>query len=504
MTKNDAGFRTRFRKYCRIAARWLGSNTFFGVVLGIFIAQALWIAWSGAYSMAYDEFFHLGIIQEYAKGWTPFIHQPAGPAVLGALERDPSFLYHYLMSFPYRIITEVWHSFAAQIIALRILNIGIFVWGLVLYCKLLLRAGLSRKSTHTVLLFFTLVPTVLMVALQVNYDAMMFLASGAALLLAVSATLTLRHDHKIQPVQLLALIAVLMAGSIVKYAFLPLAAAIGVFMVTQLLLAFRRRQISWQGIMQECRAAIRRSTTWLIVVAFVVVGILFAQRIGGNIIRYHTPAPDCSVVLSLEECKVHAPYGRNQKYKENNLATAITTTDRLSYPVTWYKKMLQESFFAIGPEQLSYPYGKPLPTAYAAGIIIVPVMLTIILISIVRLWRNPIWQLFIVSVATYTSALFFRNYSEYIELGVPVAIHGRYIIYLMPLVAALAVASAQTYLRGRGRQIVYATTAVLLTLMVLGGGWLPYMIRSADNWLWPHAAPVNRTIRSVLWQIIPK
>ena len=504
MTTKGRAFRPRLQRYGQRINVWLSSRTFFWFIIGIFTVQALWIAWSGIYSMAYDEFFHLGIIQEYAKGWTPFIHQPTGPAVLGALERDPSFLYHYLMSFPYRIVTEVWHTFAAQIIALRVLNIGIFVWGLVLYRKLLLRVGLSRKITHIILLFFTLIPTVLMVAVQINYDAMMFLASGAALLLAVNITLALRHDHEIRPVQLIALTAVLMAGSIVKYAFLPLAAAIGVFTIVQVLLAFRRNQLSWQSIAQECMEAMRRYTTWLVVLACVIVGILFAQRIGGNIIRYHTPAPDCSVVLSLEECKAHAPYGRNQKYKDNDLAAAITTLNKLNYPINWYKKMIQESFFAIGPEQLGYPYGAPLPTAYTAGKIIVPTMLVIILISLVRLWRNPIWQLFIIVIVSYTSVLFFRNYSEYVELGVPVAIHGRYVIYLMPLVAALAVAGAHTYLRGRGRRLVYTTVAVLLTLMVLGGGWLPYMIRSADNWLWPHAAPVNRTIRSVLWQIIPK
>ena len=128
MTKNSQKYRGKLAQYCHVIGVWLGSNTFFAIILGIFVAQALWIAWSGAFSMAYDEFFHLGIIQEYAKGWTPFIHQPSGPAVLGALERDPSFLYHYLMSFPYRIVVATLHTLTEQVIALRIINIGLFVW----------------------------------------------------------------------------------------------------------------------------------------------------------------------------------------------------------------------------------------------------------------------------------------------------------------------------------------------------------------------------------------
>lgn len=504
MTKNGHNYRAKFGQFCHIISVWLGSNRFFGVILAVFIAQALWIAWSGIYSMAYDEFFHLGIIQEYAKGWTPFVHQPAGPAALGALERDPSFLYHYLMSFPYRIITAVWHTFAAQIIALRLLNIGFFVWGLVLYRKVLLRAGLSKRTTHIILLFFTLIPTVLMVAVQVNYDAMMFLASAAALLLAVNLTHAIRREGKILPIQSIALITILMAGSIVKYAFLPLAAAIGIFIVVQVFLAFRRAQLSWRSITHEAGLVRRRPLSWFVLICFMAVSVLFAQRIGGNILLYHTPAPDCSVVLDLETCKAHAPYGRNQKYKDRHLAASLTMTNKLGYPITWYNKMLKESFFAIGPEQLGYPYGAPLPTAFAVGNIIAPAMVILTLIGAVRLWRNPVWQLFIIVTIAYTGVLFARNYSEYLTLGVPVAIHGRYVIYVIPLMAALAAVTLAKYLRHKWRVFAYGAITVLFMLILLGGGWLPYIIRSADNWMWPHAVPVNRTVRSILWQVIPK
>ena len=345
MTKNSQNHRGKLAQLCHVIGVWLGSNTFFAIILGIFIAQALWIAWSGAFSMAYDEFFHLGIIQEYAKGWTPFIHQPAGPAVFGALERDPSFLYHYLMSFPYRIVVASLHTFTEQVIALRVLNIGLFVWGLFIYRKLIIRAGVSRRVAHIILLFFTLIPTVLMVAVQINYDNLMFVASGAALLLTVTITLALRRTKTILPMQSILLLTVLMAGSIVKYAFLPLAVTIGAFLIVQAVLAFRRKDISWQSIMSETVTALRRPLGWIAITGFVAVGILFAQRIGGNIILYHNPAPNCGVVLSEARCKAHAAYGRNEDYKANNYAAYVTTKNKQLYPKFWYTQMMQESFF---------------------------------------------------------------------------------------------------------------------------------------------------------------
>lgn len=504
MTKNSQDFRGKMAQYCRIIGTWFSSNTFFVIILGIFVAQALWIAWSAAYSMAYDEFFHLGIIQEYAKSWTPFIHQPAGPAVLGALERDPSFLYHYLMSFPYRVIATAWHTLTPQIIALRLLNIGLFVWGLTLYRKLLVRAGLSRRVTHIILLFFTLIPTVLMVAVQINYDSLMFVASGAALLLAVNITHELHSGKTIPALQAISLLTVLMAGSIVKYAFLPLAVAIGLFMILQVFLTFHRKKITWSSIAAKYSKELQRPLGWITIVGFLVVGTLFAQRIGGNVIMYHNPAPDCSAVLTLEQCKGHAAYGRNENYKNSNLAALITTENKRSYPKFWYEQMLNESFFAIGPRELAYPYSAPLPSAYKAGEFIMAAMIAAILFGALRLLRNPIWQLFSLSILVYTGVLFARNYSEYVKLGMPVAIHGRYIIYFMPLLAAMAVDSVNRYVRSWGRYIVYGSVTILLGMMIMGGGWLPYIIRSADTWMWPYAAPINRTVRSALWQYIPK
>src|SRR5580692_8418743 len=95
---------TKQSSYRRRAVALIGSRRFFWGIVALLVLQAVWIACSGRYPMAFDEDFHLGIIRLYAHHLSPFWNgQPAGADAFGAVSRDPSYLYHYLMSFPYRL-----------------------------------------------------------------------------------------------------------------------------------------------------------------------------------------------------------------------------------------------------------------------------------------------------------------------------------------------------------------------------------------------------------------
>ena len=492
--------------YCgRHVWTFLGSKPFFGIILGLFAAQALWLAWSGLYSMAFDEFFHYGLIQEYAKGWTPFIAQPGGPAVFGAVAHDPSFLYHYLMSFPYHLIAVIWHTELAQILVLRVMNIALFMGGLVMYWKLIMTTGLSRRTANIIMLFFTLLPTVVVLAPQINYDNMTFLVSGASLLLAAKIIMALHHTEQPHPLALIGLVALLLAGSIVKYTFLPLAIVIGLFVLWRFIVSFVRKDVQmtqlWQSLFTQCK----RPFGIMLIISLMLSAGLFMQRIGGNVIRYGTPSPECSAVLPLEQCLGHAAYARNERYQQNNYAAKVTEKDKKLYPKRWYRKMLKESFFAVGPRELDYPAGYPLPTAYKAGRIIIWTMALLIAVNIIWLWRkHPIWQLFLLASVVYGGTLYLFNYSEYLRLGVVVAIHGRYIIYIMPLLAALAAVSLGRFVKVKWRWAVHVALLPLLIMMLYGGGMLPFIIRSADTWMFPHAVQANNRLRSFLWEKIPQ
>src|ERR1700733_14621302 len=121
------------KKYSQTIITWLGTRQFFILVLALFLVEAVWIAVSGRYPMAFDEDFHLGIIQIYAHHLSPFFaSQPPNADAYGAVARDPSYLYHYLMSFPWRLITALTHNFVAQVIFMRMFSVAFFAIGLVL------------------------------------------------------------------------------------------------------------------------------------------------------------------------------------------------------------------------------------------------------------------------------------------------------------------------------------------------------------------------------------
>src|SRR5882672_10647373 len=104
--------------------RFVDSQPFFWLVIALLVLEAAWIALTGRYPMAFDEDFHLGIIRLYAHHISPFwAHQPPDGNAFGAVARDPSYLYQYLMSFPYRLVAAFTSDQTLQVLWLRAVNI---------------------------------------------------------------------------------------------------------------------------------------------------------------------------------------------------------------------------------------------------------------------------------------------------------------------------------------------------------------------------------------------
>jgi hypothetical protein len=66
----------------------IGSRGFFRFVMGLFIVQSIWIAFSALYPQAFDEDFHFGLIKTYSHYWLPFLtKQPPNANAYGAVAR---------------------------------------------------------------------------------------------------------------------------------------------------------------------------------------------------------------------------------------------------------------------------------------------------------------------------------------------------------------------------------------------------------------------------------
>ncbi|HZJ34641.1 MAG TPA: hypothetical protein VFD55_01335, partial [Candidatus Angelobacter sp.] len=149
----------------------IGSKYFFWGVIALFVFQAAWIAFSFRYSMIYDEYYHFGLIEYFSHQWLPWINdQPVSLDLYGALGRNPYLLYHYLMSFPFRLVTLFTNDFVTQVISMRLINIVLFASGLVVFARLFKAMKVQPVFRNIALLFFVLLPATPFVAATVNYD----------------------------------------------------------------------------------------------------------------------------------------------------------------------------------------------------------------------------------------------------------------------------------------------------------------------------------------------
>lgn len=487
----------------RRAQALLASRRFGWLVLGLLVAQAAWIALSGKYPMAFDEDFHLGIIKLYAHHISPFwSHQPESADMFGAVARDPSYLYQYLMSFPYRFIMLFTHNQSAVVIILRFINIGFFAGGLVLFRKLLLKTGFSRALVGLSLLAFVLLPIVPLLAAQINYDNLLLPLVALALLLTLKVDDILRTEKRLPTGLLLGLLILCLLASLVKYAFLPIFIAVVGFLLMRY---WQQRHSVELASLVTCWKGLKLGTRLLLITGLIISAGLFYERIGVNLIRYHSPVPDCSKVLSVEDCADYGPWIRDYNFKLNKVSNAHSP---LIFTADWFYGMWLRTFFAVaGPNTNNFetrgPLIPPSIVSIAAGLAGVVAFA----FSAKRLFKrydaHVIW-LFLATAGSYIGFLWVDEYLAWVRTGQPVAINGRYLLPILLLLFVL-IAEALYELTKTKPRLQLSLAAIVVFCMLWGGGALTFILRSGDSWYWnsPVVRSVNSAVRQTLGPITP-
>lgn len=477
-------------------AGFIASPRFFWGVVALLVLQAAWIALSGRYPMAFDEDFHLGIIRLYADHLSPFWSgQPAGADQFGAVFRDPSYLYQYLMSFPYRLVTVFTHNQTAQVLILRFINIGLFAAALPLYRKLLLKTGASRTLVHFCLAVFVLIPIVPLLAAQINYDNLLLPLTALMLLLVVNFGQELDRHKRING-KLLLIIAILgLLTCMVKYAFLPIALVIAAYLVIQL----------WRT-----RANLRfvtppKLTGWLLIVVLVLSLGMFAQKYGVNLVRYHKPVPDCAEILSVQQCQSYGPWIRDRYLEAHKPATV--TASPLTFTADWFYGMWLRTFFAVDGPASNYATRGPLILPGIGAIVFASAAFLATLVSLPHLFRKysrEVLWLFVAVMAAYAGALWLDGYQSFLQTGLAVAVNGRYLLPVMPLLLLLLAMGVNELFKTRqAAKLAFAGVAVIC--MLWGGGALTYILRSSDSWYWHNQTvyDANHAVQHVLGPVTP-
>jgi hypothetical protein len=478
----------------------LKSRHFFAVVMAFFIFESAWIAFSAIYPQAFDEDFHFGLIQVYSHYWLPFLSsQPPHANAFGAVARDPSYLYHYLMSFPYRLIALFVHGQTAQIILLRLINIGIFASGLVLFRRVLLRVGVSVSLTNISLLLFVLIPVAPQLAAQINYDNLLLPLIGWVCLLTFKMTDEIKRK---QPSvrTLITLLSVCLLSSLVKYEFMPIFLGVIIFILLLAHQSYRRkiRLLSsqlWKNWLQQ---------SWRLKVVLLSILIIstgmFVQRDGLNLIEYHTLSPDCATVLNVQDCSAYSVWDHD--YTSHQLVVSSVTkvnSNPIDYVGQWIYWLWYRLFFAINGPASSFTNYPPLPLPSIAFVLIGVTGVIAILKWHRRIFDNSPYIVFL-SIVTilYISALMADGYLKYHYTDVLELMNGRYLLPVLLLGAAVVGKAFSVALR-RTPILKGGLAIIAIIFFMQGGGFLTFISRSDSSWDWQNSTviKVNNAARRV-------
>ncbi len=469
----------------------LRSPQFFAAVLLLFFIESAWIAFSAAYPMVFDENTHFTIIQLYSHQLGPFF--PAHSTYLdatGAVVRDPSFLYHWLMSFPYRLIAHVTGNQMVQVIDLRFINIFMFGAALVLFRRLLFKTKISPAIIHATLLFFVLTPVVPLLAGQINYDNLLMLVTAAALLMAVNIGGIMSETGRLPAARTLSLLALCLSGSVVQMEFLPLFVAIFAWLGWRFFKVSRSGEFKLSQLAEDWRNS-SRIRKLAVALPLVVATWFCLQMYGVNLVRYHTLQPACTQVLTAQQCAGDSNWVREQQALATN---THPTKNPVIYGVSWTYRMFIALFFTSSggaSPAANYLSVNPFPLIFAAalGVFSLGVLL------FVR-YRRSIFEgydylgFLLFASLFYAGVLWLHNYGDYVHYGQKFAIQGRYIFPIaLPLMIIIALAFRR--LLGSRLHLKAALFSALFILFLQGGGALTYITDSNQNWYWQNRAVVR-------------
>jgi hypothetical protein len=490
------------RKFSAAAAsvrRFLASRLFWRLVLGLFTLEALWFVCSALFPMAFDENYHFGLIKLHAQQWLPFFTtQPDGTSMYGAIARDPSYLYHWLMSFPYRVVSQFTDNQTLQVIVLRLINVAMFVGGLVLYRRIVRKLGASEALTNSLFLALILLPSVPFLAATINYDNLFFVAIAATVLLALKL-LDGFEQKRVDASTVLVLSIVLLLASLTKYPYLPVFAVTVVYLAVRLWRSQLLGKSGWQSFTRSF-SSLSVWRRWMLVLLCLLSLGLFVERYGVNLITYHNPIPRCDAVMSQAECMHYGPYARDQHNQQT--IPADFHANIAVYGWEWLWGMWYRLYFTLSD---TYATAPPLLVFAWTGVVCAVALGIGIALRFRALFSGHRARQFVLYVTLgYILVLFGDGFRAYVQTGQPVAINGRYLIPFLPFILAFGGLAWSQLLRRRPNLKVAVATVILGVMLLQGGGAMTFIIRSSDEWLWPNATvrTVNRTVRNLAWPFI--
>ncbi len=400
----------KFDRLCRQIIAAVSSDLFLRITLVWFLVQALYFVFSVQFGLPPDETYHYTYIQLYAQHWpSPFLGNNGIPGVLIEVSRNPFFLYHYLLGFPFVILQHLPHSY----VYLRLINVAMGFGSLLMLVKVARRLKLNSLVTN--LSVFMLVNTLMFVYLSAsaNYDNSMIL------LCLIGIYLFIDLWSKLKASTILGFTTAILLGCLTNINFLPFAFALVVVLIARYV---TRLPLVWQTLRQTFKLNRRLNIGLSILV--IILGGLMIQRFGVNAVRYSSLNPACEKVRPINDCRQSALYTRNEYLYSHK--HHIPDRRIQAFAVTWAHLMEIRTYGEFSKS--SFPPNRIIPVLMVS-------VVSIFTFALVRMWRakDIMLSILLFICLFYLAVLLRENYDTYIKTGRIIALQGRYAFTVLPV-----------------------------------------------------------------------
>ena len=455
------------------------SGLFLKLTLAWFVLQAMFIAVSTLTLVPPDELaFHIPLVRLFAEnGLSPILTGQDGYYYLGEVMRNPFMLYHYLLSFPYRVFGDS----DASILLLRSINVGLGLASLLTVKKIAKQLGISAFVRN--LSIFMLSNTLMFVFLfaSINYDNLFILVS----LLTFSVLISLAR--KMTTTNILHLLLLVAVGSLTKISYLP----VGVFALGALVYLMVR-DIRSNGF-KVYGKPVQSVYSKVLLVALLIVGGFGLLKYVPNMVEFQTPTPKCDSVLTVEQCRENFIYKRNTTLQ--NGPVPDVSIGGFEYVTKWTSLMSHRTYGILGHKTTE-------PTKLIATwswiLFYVGSIAFIRKVRFNSLGRN----LLMIGVAIYIAALIYQNYGGYVSKGIiDLAVQGRYLFAVLPIM--LLITNQYIFELFRSTRAKFVLT--FFTLIVFATAGLPsYLITTDQSWYTEPTRSINTRINQRLNSLYSK
>ncbi len=388
-------------------------------VYAYFFLFTLFLAGAIKLGVAPDETHHYNFVKYYAgHSIDPFLPQQNSDFQLGAINSEVSYLYHYLMSFVYRLADAVGLD---TVVSVRVANILLGLGTLVSLNYIGQALKLTRKVRLALLFLIANIPMFMFISASISYDNLVILLT----VLGVAATLSLKARFSWP--KLLGVSAIAFLGPIVKMAFLPISVVFGVFVIYCL---YKNREAAKKQTVILYKNNLPRFVLYTVIL--LIPPLMFSAKYISNMASYGALEPKCNRILTHEQCLNNPIYSRTQTY-EASQAVRREPVSLDQYAVSWVKLMAGRTYGLFGHKKF-----EEIP-AIAALILITTYSFIILFFRKISLrsFRSTIIPiLFIIYIGT----LVYTNHKSYASRGdIALAVQGRYAFpVLFPLILFVA------------------------------------------------------------------